>query len=276
MISLEPPVKALARVFDVDRPGPVRRGGRSPAPAVRRSRLHRRVVFAVGVLPALIVVAACTTTAPRLGSVDLEAARVLLSRPLTADPAALYRLRIPASGGLRLAVMMSGEDGRLTVSEPFGSAVSLLAWEDLQPPTFYDLKEGCRVEAANLEQALGVAAMPLPQAVRLMVGRLPAIAGDEVSENPDGRLLVSGRGWTALVSVAPDPWRVVAVEDGNPDVAGWKISLDDHNGSLPGQIRVKKTGGRWAELDLVRLEWSPSAQLPALPDLPLCVFKDRQ
>jgi hypothetical protein len=172
--------------------------------------------------------------------------------------------------------MMSGEDGRLTVSEPFGSAVSLLSWRGAHPPTFYDLKEGCRLEAADLEQALGIAAMPLPQAVRLMVGRLPATSGDDVSLTPDGRLLVTGRGWSALVTVAPEPWRVTAVEDGNPEGAQWRISLGGHTADLPREIRVAKIGGRWAELERVGLEWKKTAQLPPLPDLPLCVFKGHQ
>jgi hypothetical protein len=233
-------------------------------------------------MTALLAVAACVSSAPEIGSIDLEAARSHLGRPLTADPAVLYRLRVPSSGGLRLAVMASGEDGRLTVSEPFGSAVSLTAWSGEQPPTFYDLREGCRLEAVNLEQALGVAAVPLPQAVRLMCGRLPAIEGDEVSVSPDGRLLVTGRGWSALVTVAPDPWRVVEVEDGNPNGAAWRISLGNHIASvqglipLPKSIRVKKIGGRWAELELVGLEWNQEAQLPPLPGLPLCVFKGGQ
>jgi len=237
-------------------------------------RASRRILSAAGLVAALFAVAACATTAPESRSVDLEAARERLGRPLTVDPAALYRLRIPASGGLRLAVMMSGEDGRLTVSEPFGSAVSLLSWRGAQPPTFFDLKEGCRLEAADLEQTLGIAAMPLPQAVLLLAGRLPAAAGDEVSESQDGRLLVTGRGWSALVTVAPEPWRVVEVEEAGNNGAGWRVELSDHN-VYPRKVRLERKGGRWAELELVRLEWSQSAELPSLPDLPLCVFKDR-
>ena len=244
------------------------------------SGLGRRILPATGAVIALLAVAACVSSAPEIGSVDLQAARSRLGRPLTADPAVLYRLRVPSSGGLRLAVIASGEDGRLTVSEPFGSAVSLTAWSGTQPPTFYDLREGCRLEAADLEQALGVAAMPLPQAVRLMCGRLPAIAGDEISESTDGRLLVTGRGWSALVTVSPDPWRVVAVEDATRDGARWRLSLSDHITShifpVPGEIRVEKIGGRWAELELVGLEWKQAAQLPPLPNHPPCVLEGRQ
>jgi len=83
-------------------------------------------------------------------------------------------------------------------------------------------------------------------------------------------------GWSALVTVVPEPWRVTAVEDGNPQGAEWRITLGNHTVDLPGEIRVAKIGGRWAELERVALEWKISAQLPPLPDLPLCVFEDRQ
>jgi hypothetical protein len=224
---------------------------------------------------ALVVSAGCTTTAREIQDLDLEAARERLGRAMTDDPAVLYRLRVPSSGGLRLAVMTSGDRGRLTVSEPFGSAVSLTAWSGTERPTFFDLRHGCRVEAADLEQALGVPAMPLPQAVRLMCGRLPATEGDRVTETEDGRLLVTGRGWSALVTVAAEPWRVVEVEQAGHDAAGWRLELSRHN-VYPRAIRLERTGGRWAELELVSLEWNQTPQLPSLPDLPLCVVEDRK
>jgi hypothetical protein len=222
-----------------------------------------------------IVAAGCATTSRETKNIDLEAAKERLGRPMTDDPAVLYRLRVPSSGGLRLAVMTSGDQGRLTVSEPFGSAVSLTAWSGSDRPTFFDLRHGCRIEAADLEQALGVPAMPLPQAVRLMCGRLPAVEGDQVTETSDGRLLVTGEGWSALVTVAPEPWRVVEVVQAGHDDAVWRLELRDHN-VYPRAIRLEKKGGRWAELELVGLEWNQTAQLPPLPDLPLCVFEGRQ
>ncbi len=263
MTSPEPPFIPFDRDFDFEISGPV----------VSRSGLCRRMSSMAGVIVALVVVAGCATTSGHMRILDLEAARERLGRPMTDDPAVLYRLRVPSSGGLRLAVMTSGDRGRLTVSEPFGSAVSLTAWSGSERPTFFDLRHGCRVEAADLEQALGVPAMPLPQAIRLMCGRLPAIEGDQVTETADGRLLVTGRGWSARVTVAAEPWRVVEVEEAGNDDVGWRLELSDHN-VYPRSIRLERNGGGWAELELVGLEWNQTAQLPPLPDLPPCVFKD--
>lgn len=217
-----------------------------------------------------VAIAACRTTVPQLAIVDLERAIEQLSRPLTGDMAALYRLRVASSSGLRMSVLTSGEHGRLTVSEPFGAAVSLTAWTGSEPPTLFDLRKGCRVETADFERALGVAAMPLPQAVRLLSGRLPAIADDWVTARGDGLILVEGQRWAALVSVAADPYRVVSVEQAGQRDGGWRLELDDHSLSVPGFIRVRNTDGRWIELDLVRLEWSQSNELPPCPELPLC------
>ena len=169
-------------------------------------------------------------------------------------------------------VRTSGGQGRLTVSEPFGSAVSLTAWTVSDPPVFFDLREGCRLDTADMSQVLGVRALPLPAAVRLLGGRLPTEPGDSVSVRGDGRLVVEGRGWTAVLTVEADPWRVVSVEeeraDGGP---GWRIDLSQHTSSVPGFLRVEQASGRWARLELVRLEWKDGDDLPALPDLPPCV-----
>jgi hypothetical protein len=217
-----------------------------------------------------LVLLSCQSTAPEVVPVDLEAAIERLSRPLSGDPAALYRMRVPSSGGLRVAVLTSGEAGRLTVSEPFGSAVSLTAWTGSQPPTFFDLREGCRLETSDLERVLGVAAMPLPEAVRLLVGRLPAGPDDWITPREDGRILIEGRRWAALASVAAEPFRVVSVEEVGSRDKGWNIELGDHSLSVPGLVRVENPDGRWAELDLVRLEWSERGELPPLPELPPC------
>jgi len=218
----------------------------------------------------LIGLTGCQSTAPETVPVDLQSAIERLNRPLSGDPAALYRLRVSASGGLRMSVLTSGGDGRLTVSEPFGSAVSLTSWSGSQQPNFFDLREGCQIQATDLEQALGVAAMPLPQAVRLFSGRLPAIADDWVAAHEDGRILIEGFRWAALVKVAAQPWRVVSVEQVGAEGRGWRIELSDHSLSVPGFIRVENADGRWAELELVRLEWNEGSELPPLPDLPLC------
>jgi len=185
---------------------------------------------------------------------------------------ALYHLRVPSSGGLRLSLLTSGEAGRLTVSEPFGSAVSLTAWVGASPATFFDLRQGCRLDAVDLERVLGISAMPLPQAVRLLAGRLPAADGDRVSIRADGRLLVEGVGWRAVIEVAPEPWRVMSAAEERAGDGGWKIELSDHTASVPGVVRVQRENGRWAKLELVRLEWKDTIELPLLPELPVCVL----
>jgi hypothetical protein len=200
-------------------------------------------------------------------AVELEQLR----RPLQGDPAALYRLRIPATGGLRLALLVAGERGRMTISERFGSAASITSWVGRGESTVYDLREGCRIVGADVSDLLGVTALPMPQAVRLMVGRLPALPEDVVWVRPDGRVVVDGGRWTALVTLRPDPWRVVEVRDGADPDSGWRITVSDHSSTVPSELRIRKPGGRWAELDLVRLEWKERNELPALPDLPVCV-----
>ena len=212
----------------------------------------------------------CHSALPEKTPVDLAAAIERLNRPLSGDPAALYRLRVSSTGGLRMAVLTSGGDGRLTISEPFGSAVSLTSWTDSEPATFFDLRKGCRLESSDLERALGVAAMPLPQALRLLVGRLPATADDRVAALENGRILVEGQDWAAFVDVAAEPFRVVSVEEESGRDSGWSFELRDHSLSVPGLVRVENPDGQWAELDLVRLEWSERGELPPLPDLPPC------
>jgi len=226
--------------------------------------------FVVLPLVLFLGLAGCQSTAPETVPVDPEKAIERLNRPLTADPAALYRLRVSASGGLRMSVLTSKENGRLTVSEPFGAAVSLTSWSGSQQPTFFDLRKGCRIQSMDLEQALGVAAMPLPQAVRLFVGRLPASGDDWIAPREDGRILIEGLRWAALVTVAAEPWRVVSVEQVGAQGQGWRFELSDHSLSVPGFIRVENADGRWAELELVRLEWNDGAELPSPPDLPPC------
>lgn len=218
---------------------------------------------------------ACRTTAPGIDPLQLESARGELMRPLPADPSVLYGLRVSSRGGLRLSVLTSDDAGRLTISEKFGSAVSITAWRASAPPTFFDLRESCRLEISDLSQVLGVGAMPLPQAVLLLVGRIPAVTDDVVSSAGGSSFLVEGEGWAAEVEIAADPWRVVGVREVGDSSSGWTIVLEDHTGAIPGSIRVKRSDGRRAELNLLRLEWHEDADLPELPALPLCVVKDR-
>jgi len=227
----------------------------------------------IGTACLLVATLGCKSTDPHrtTGQLDLEYARSALRRPLSGNLAALYRLRVPSSGGLRLSVLTVSDLGRITISEPFGSAMSLTSWSADAPPEVFDLRERCRFTTNDLSGVLGVGNLPLPQAVRLLGGRLPAVNGDRVQIEEDGRLRVVGPSWTGLVTVAPDPWRVTAVEDVSADrQGGWQLRLKDHSSSVPGWLRVKGTDGRWAELELVRLEWNTAAELPPAPALPVC------
>jgi hypothetical protein len=195
----------------------------------------------------------------------------ILSRPLPGDLAALYRLRVVKSGGLRLAVVTAGSAGRLTISEQFGSAVSLTAWSRDLPTFFFDMHEGCRREIKDLEEVLGLGSLPLEQAMLLLGGRLPAAGNDVISVGGRGEITVGGSGWSAAVELAADPWRVVEVrEAGATTNRGWRLELSDHTSSVPGAIRLVHSDGRWAELELARMEWPEAAVLPDLPLFPPC------
>lgn len=244
------------------RPGPSRPWG---------SGTRRLALLAAGACLALC--GACRTTAdrPEIDAGSLADARAALSGPLPGDLSALYHLRVPSSGALRLAVLERGGEGRLTVSEPFGGAVSVTSWAAGRPSRVFDLRDGCWHDAGEAAAGLGVTAMPLPQAVRLLGGRLPATAGDRVVERPGVGFEVVGGGWRALVTLAPEePWRVIAVDELAPaGVAGWRIRLRDHTRSVPGAVRIEAPDRGWAELELVRLEWGGGG-LPVEPDLPPC------
>lgn len=194
-----------------------------------------------------------------------------LTRPLPGDFAALYSLRVAKSGGLRLAVVTAADEGRLTVSEPFGSAVSLTAWSADGAAVLFDMKEACRREVMDLEEILGVGALPLAQAVQLLGGRLPMAAGDEAVLGSGGLVEVRGAGWAARVRLAPLPWRVVEVRQLLSSGAGWSLELSSHTSSVPGLIRIENFDGRWAELQLKRLEWPDHASLPDLPIFEPCM-----
>jgi hypothetical protein len=112
--------------------------------------------------------------------------------------------------------------------------------------------------------------------LRTRCGRLPAANGDRVTAGEDGQILVEGRGWAARVTVAPDPWRVISVEEIGDRKGRWSLELDDHTLSVPGRVRVENRDGRWAELELVRLEWNQGGDLPALPALQPCVFESKR
>jgi hypothetical protein len=185
--------------------------------------------------------------------------------------AALYNLRVSASPGLRLSVAELDGEGRLTISEPFGAALSMAGWGGSGGSRFLDLRKGCGVANDDLSAILGVRVMPLPQAVRLLGGGIPVSDSDTVGIHEGGWIEVSGDGWKAKVEVAQNPWRVVSVHEITGDGSrGWRIRLRDHVKSVPGWIRVDGVGKRWAELDLKRHQRDTVEELPALPSLPPC------
>jgi hypothetical protein len=214
---------------------------------------------------------ACATTRPSpTDDADIEDGVAELTRALPGDLAALYRVRVARSGGLRLAVVTAGGEGRMTISEPFGSAVSLAAWFEDGRSVAYDMEAGCRVDAADLRSVLGLRAMPLAQAARLLAGRLPTCAGDEIAALGDRKLRLRGAGWEAAATVEADPWRVAEIRELGVVSDGWRIELADHTRSVPGRVTVTNTDGRWAELELSRMEWPQRQVLPKLPDFPPC------
>lgn len=225
----------------------------------------------LGLAAALAVSGCRTATSPVLTADQVQGGLSALTRPLPGDLAALYRLRVPSSGGLRLSVLTKGSAGRMTISEPFGSAASITAWRDGQTPELLDLRRGCRLEVADVSAVIGVARLPLPQAVRLLGGRLPALEGDRIEVSTGGWIEIHGDGWSCRSRVAGDPWRVVEVDGpfgAEPPV--WRLRLSHHTSSLPGSIRLDRSDGDWAELELVRLEWNSVKELPELPELPVC------
>jgi hypothetical protein len=175
-----------------------------------------------------------------------------------------------------MALLTSGPDGRLTISESMGAAVSVTAWSGSGGGFFYDMREGCRLESADLSRVLGIGAMPLPQAVLLLGGRLPATTSDSVRPASDLTLLVEGDRWAAEVTLASEPWRVTAVREVAKGHHGWSIVLGNHTGSVPGTLRLETSQRRWAELELIRLEWHDGGPMPALPLLPWCAVDEQR
>lgn len=234
----------------------------------------KRPARALGALFAAVAVTAgsgCRSSAPP--AVDPGLVRLALpelQRPLEGDPAALYRLRVPNAANLRLALLVAGDAGRMTISERFGSALTLTAWKGEEAPDLLDFREGCMVRGADLTRILGVAVMPMPQAVRFLVGRLPAAGSDRVAVRPDGLIEITGDRWSAVAEVRPEPWRVVMIREVADGNRGWTVTITDHAAAVPAALTIRKPGEGWAELELVRLEWDEANQLPPRPQLPPC------
>jgi hypothetical protein len=239
-----------------------------------RSFVRSRSLGLVAAAACFLTVGGCRSTAvverPPLTDVQLEQAREALGRPLANNLAALYKLRVPRSSGLKASIRTVGDQGRLGITGPFGDVVSLAAWQAGEMGEMFDLKEGCRIPRVNLDAVLGAGRLPLAQAILLLAGRLPAMAGDRVSITPDGELEVVGLDWSARVAVAADPWRVVEVRAVTRGEPAWRISLSDHDGHVPTEIRIDRSDGDWARLKLVRLVFTVGGALPPLPDLEVC------
>jgi hypothetical protein len=227
-------------------------------------------------LAAAVALAGCRSAAPpptpAVTPDQLVAARGELVRPILGDMAALYRMRVPRAGSLRLTVLTLGGHVRMSVSEPLGSTLAIATSGPDGGSRLLDLREGCRLEGIDPATGLGLTGLPLDRAARLLAGRLPATSADRVSLSDDGALVVEGERWRVLVRVAPDPWRVVEVRDATRggDGPAWSVWVTDHTLSLPMELRVERTDGDWAELELVGLDWNTLEELPPLPDLPPC------
>ncbi|MCP4896022.1 MAG: hypothetical protein GY906_03525 [bacterium] len=212
-----------------------------------------------------------TSTLPTVSPEEAATSVAILSAPLPGDFSAIYGLRVPKAGGLRLSILARPESGRLTISRSFGSALSIVGWEPNQHPMLIDYREGCSVQGASISDLLGVGALPLPQVVRLLGGRLPATPMDRVTVAPNGKLMVEGDDWTCLVSVAPSPWRVLRVESvGETDDSGWRVELNDHDAAMPQHLRFQGSSDRWAEIELRRQQWDAIEKLPDMPELEPC------
>ncbi len=237
------------------------------------SKAGDRRFAALGVAGLLVIGAGCASS--RFEPVDpdrLEEGIARLSGPLPRDVAALYDLDVRWSGGLRLTLLATADAGRFAISEAFGSALSITVWSADRPTSVLDFDVGCRQRIDDVAGVAGVGALPVRQAARLLGGRLPAVPEDRVSRGPRSTLEVRGAGWAARVLVQADPWRVVEVRELRADGRrGWRVRLAEHDGSVPGRVKVAAPGGRRAELALKRIEWSDELALPGLPELPRCV-----
>ncbi len=154
----------------------------------------------------------------------------------------------------------------MTVSENLGGAVVVAGWDDQGVSTIFDLRKGCRLEGRHALAALELGNLPLSRLVLLLGGRVPALDGDQVTTmGPKDLLEITGAGWWSVAELARDPSRVVALRGED-----WEVELDKHTSSVPGNIRIETPSGDRAELELVRLQWEFSGELPPLPELPVC------
>jgi len=196
---------------------------------------------------------------------DLQEGLRQLRRPLPGPMAALYRLRVGSTSTLRMALLAEGEWGRMTISESFGSTLSITAWDVDQPARVLDMRHGCRIAGSALEGMPGISRIPMRRLPLLLGGRLPVEEGDRIDAGENGELIVDAASWHAVIRLEPDPWRVVEIRSGD-----FVITLADHSLSVPGRIETRDPEGRRIRLDLLRLKWEIARRPEALPELPLC------
>ncbi len=217
-------------------------------------------------LGVLLAASGCVSTAPENTgrAPDPRDGAASLQRPLTGDMAALYRMRSPRTGGLRLAVTTRGRAGRIVLARQLGGPLLIAAWD---PPAVHllDLDSGCEQNPARAARILGLGSLPLSAVPLILGGRLPPgrLAEDDAAH---GWVTLVARGWRCRVRLAADPWRAVTIE--TPD--GTRVELSHHTASVPGKLRIVRPDGHWFVLELARLEWDANAPLPPLPELPPC------
>ncbi len=220
------------------------------------------VAFAAGLAAGCVTITA--PRAVRLGSADLAVGIEQLEVPLPGNFSALYRMRVAATGGLRLTVVERGGAGRLVVSKPFGGAVALASW-DGDAARLFDLEQGCEDDTARAGGIVGLGVLPLRQVPRILGGRLPQGKVD-IADRDRREVLIHGDGWSCRAVLGAQPWRVLSLE--LPD--GTTAKLSRHTSSVPGALKVVNSAGDWVGLELTRLEWNSDAELPPLPNLDVC------
>ena len=226
------------------------------APVLLRVALCVSVVF----LPAGCLSSRSGTSFPQW---DLQEGLRQLMRPLPGPMAALYRLRVGSTSTLRMALLAEGRWGRMTISESFGSTLSITAWDVDQPTRVLDMRHGCRISGSAIEGIPGLSRIPMRRLPLLLGGRLPVGEEDRIEIGTHGELLVNSPSWNAVIYLEPDPWRVVEVRSGD-----YFVTLSDHSLSVPGRIETRDPEGRRIRLELLRLKWEIARRPGALPELP--------
>ncbi len=227
----------------------------------------------LSVLMLLAPAGGCRSTTAVLSTSEeqLSAAIRELTRPLPGPMAALYRLQVGSTRTLRLALLADGGWGRMTISESFGSTLSIGAWDEAEGSRILDMREGCRLRTTGLSGELGLGEIPIRRIPLLLGGRIPLEEDDHLDLGRDpGEILIRSAHWQALIRLVPDPWRVCEIRSGD-----FVVKLSDHSLSVPGRIETRDDSGRLIRLDLLRLRWEIRRKPGKLPEFPLCTADSR-